>query len=131
MCPIITPDFSEAQETGGTIPPGLYKARIVEAEQKTSKNGNPYLNWKMQIFGAEGDLAKYNNWPFYYMTMTSGRAAGNLRDLCQAALGEVPAPLDTDLLLGKEVVVALTQELDQEGNPSKWPRVKSVRKIQH
>ena len=126
--PIITPDFSEAQETG-PIPPGVYNARIVDAEVKTSKNNNTYINWKLQLFGAEGELSKYNNWPVFYRTMTSGKAAGMLKQFAKAVLGEAPQQVDTDQFLGKEVQIALAEAKDQDGNTSHWPEVKSVKAL--
>lgn len=130
MCPpIITPDFSEAQELE-PIPTGVYNARIVDVEQKTAKSsGNTYLKWKLQLFGAEGDLAKYNNWPVFYNTMTSGKGAGMLKQFAKAVLKEVPTQLDTDAFLGKEVQISLQQGKDQDGNPSTWPEVKSVKAL--
>lgn len=127
--PVITPDFSEAAT--GAIPAGTYKARIVDAEVKTSKAGNAYIQWKMQIFGAEGQVSRYNNWNFNHRTMTSGKGAGMLKDFYKAATGEIaPTSFDTDILLGKEVQVVLAEGKDQDGNVSSYPEVKGVRRIQ-
>lgn len=128
---IIQPDFSQAVEsTQGSIPPGVYKLRIEDCSLVTTQKGDPMLKWKLKIYGAEGEVAKYNNWPVYHNTMTVGKGAGMLKALYKAALGEDPTgPLDTDVLLGKEVEAVLTQGRDQQGNPTTWPSVKTVRSI--
>lgn len=128
--PIITPDFSEASESS-PVPAGVYKARITGVEEKStgpnSKNpGSPYLNWKLTIFGAEGDFARQNNRILFMMTMLSGGGAGRLKDLAKAALGSVPEPFDTDLLMGKEIEVVVAERFNQDGTPSNFPDVKKV-----
>lgn len=129
--PIITPDFSEAPESEA-VPAGVYSARITECTQKLSKAGNAYLNWKLTIFGAEGELARQNNRPVFMMTMLDGKGAGRLKELARAALGRVPAagePLDTDEFLGKEIEVAVADRLKEDGTPSPFPDVRSVRAL--
>lgn len=129
---IITPELSEAVDTPSEpIPPGVYKVRIEDAEVKQTKAGTgSYLSWKLKIFGAEGDHAKYNNWPVFYSTMTSGKGAGMLKALYKAALGqELTGQFDATELFGREVQVAIAQRRDQDGNVSRWPDVKSVKAL--
>ncbi len=129
---LVVPDFSEAAESNSEpIPAGIYKVRLEEATPVKTKDGTgTYIKWKAKIFGAEGELEKYNNWPVFYNTMTSGKGAGMLKTLIAAAIGEVPeGNFDTDDLLGKEVQFTLTQGKDKDGNPSTWPNVKGVRAI--
>lgn len=124
----ITPDFSEAVEGGGEIPPGVYKTRVTNVETKTSKADNQYLKVRLTIFGAEGEAGKYNNWHAYTNLMLSGKGAGRLKDFLAAA--HIPAgPFDTDALLGKEVVAVLVAGKTEDGSTSKWPEVKSVKSI--
>lgn len=126
----ITPDFSEAVEgTSDPIPPGVYKTRVTGVEQKTSKADNQYLKVKLTIFGAEGDAAKYNNWPVFTNLMTTGKGAGRLKDFLKAAGLNTAGAFDTDALLGKEVVAVLVEGKMQDGTPSQWPEVKSVKAI--
>jgi len=127
----ITPDFSNASESA-PIPAGVYKTRITGCEQKTSqRTGNSYLNWKLTIFGADGELSRQNNRPLFLVTMFSGPGAGRLKDLCKAATGAVPTgSFDTDNLIGKEVEVVVADRIDQQtGQPSSFPDVKHVRAI--
>lgn len=126
--PIITPDFSEAVENT-PIPSGVYKARISDCTQKTSKAGNAMLDWKLTIFGAEGEYAKQNNRPVFMNTMLSGPGAFRLKDLAKAALGEVPTQIDTDNFLGKEVEITVASRLQEDGTPSNFPDVKAVRSL--
>lgn len=133
MCPLITPDFSEAANdvTSTPIPDGTYATRITGAELRKSKAGDPMVNWKLTIFGAQGELSKYNNWPVYYSTMQVGKGAGMLKKFYLAATGEVlTGAFDTDMLLSKEVEVDLVNEVNPNtGEPSKYPKVKAVRAI--
>lgn len=126
--PNITPDFSEAVEAT-PIPDGVYNARITEAKvEKAKKSGDAFLKWKLTIFGAEGDAAKYNGWPVFYNTMIGGKGAGMLKTLIKAATGVEPAgAFDTDELLGKEVTLTLKQRMQEDGTPAAWPDVKSVK----
>lgn len=124
----ITPDFSEASESQA-IPPGTYKTRITDVAMKKSQAGNDYLNWKLTIFGAEGQYSSQNNRPVFMMTMLSGKGAGKLRDLAKAALGNVPTQLETNEFLGKEVEVTLVERRMPDGSVSNFPDVKAVRSL--
>lgn len=130
---LITPDLSEATEnTNEPIPGGIYNVRIVDVEEKTSKKGAKYLTWKLQIFGATGDFARFNNWPVFYSTMLSGSGASMLKTLYKAATHtDIPTPFDTDVLLGKEVTITLMPGKSPTGETSKWPDVKGVKALSH
>ncbi len=128
----ITPDFSEAVELAeGQVPDGTYKVRVVGVELKDSKAGNKYLNWKLEIFGAEGEVARYNNWKVFHRTMISGKGAGMLKSFVKAATGEeLQGNLNTDAILGKELTATLKTEINpQSGEPSSFPTVKAVKAI--
>jgi hypothetical protein len=124
----ITPDFSESVELStDPMPVGSYTVRITETEEKISKNNNPYLKAKFVVFGAEGDLAKFNNWPVYGNFMYAGKGAGMMKLLLKAIYGDnIPSVIGSDELLGKEVVISIKYELDQQGERSNWPSIKSV-----
>lgn len=130
---LITPDLSEAVEgSSEPIPAGVYKVRIEDVELKDAKSGAKYLKWKARIFGSEGELARFNNWPVYYNTMTSGKGAGMLKNLYKAATGEeLAGEFDATALLSKEVQFTLARGKNQDGSPSDWPEVRSVRPLQH
>lgn len=127
----ITPDFSEAvADTGASVPDGTYKVRVVEVEMKDSKAGNKYLNWKLEIFGAEGEVARFNNWKIYHRTMLAGKGAGMLKSFVKAATGtDVTGSFSTDTIIGKELQVTVKTGLDQNGEPSRYPEVKAVKAI--
>ena len=128
---LITPDFSTAVETNNDpIPAGTYKVRVEEVEQKTTKAGEPRLSWKLKIFGAEGELAKYNNWPVYHSTMLVGKGAGMLKSFYKAAMGSEPTgPFDATTLYGKELEVTLVQRVQPDGTPSPWPDIKAIKAL--
>jgi Protein of unknown function (DUF669) len=126
---IVAPDFSEAVELT-PIQPGVYKTRIVDVEQKTSRKGDAYLQWKLQIFGATGEFSKFNNLHVRNTTMLTGKGAGRLKELALAALGKVPAPFDTNEFIGRELLATIVPETDQAGNKTSYVTVKSVRSIQ-
>lgn len=129
--PQITVDLSEAVEMGGVVP-GVYSARISGCEQKIAKtSGATYLKWELTIFGAEGELSRFNNHKAWYNTMTSGKGAGMLKNLVKSATGEeIAGDFDTDNLLGKEVQLTLVEGKNQQGEPSGYPEVKAVKPLQ-
>ncbi len=122
--PLVTPDFSEVSESK-PVPPGVYSARITDCESKTSKAGNPMLNWKLELFG-NPDI---NNRIVFTSTMISGKGAFRLQELYKAATGEAISDrsgFNTDALIGKEVQVTLVEGRDQEGNVRSFPDVKAI-----
>lgn len=123
----ISVDLSEAVELA-SVPPGIYPARIVNAEVKATNAGTGnYVQWEMQIFGATGELERFNNHKVWHRTMTSGKGAGMLKALFKAATGEeLAGGLDTDALLGKEVNLTLV-EGKRDGVPTGYPEVKAVK----
>lgn len=126
----ITPDFSQASDDT-PVPPGVYSARVTGSEIKTSQAGNDYISWKLQLYGAEGELAPVNNRVVFHTTMISGKGAGILKSFQKACLGNaIEGAFDTDQLLGKEVQVTLTQGLMPDGAVSPWPNVKAVKALQ-
>jgi hypothetical protein len=130
---LITPDLSEAVETGGQVTPGIYTARVATPELKTSKDGNQYIKWTLEIFGAEGELSKFNKWKVYYNTMLSGKGAGMLKGFYKACTGtEFPGgAFDWSLLVGSEIEITLVEGKPYNGEPSKYPEVKAVKQITH
>lgn len=125
---VITPDFSEAVEFE-LIPEGVWNTRIVKSEIKTSQNGNDYVNWTMDIFGAEGDYEKYNNQKIWHITMCSGKASGMLKKFVTVVTGEEPkAEFDTDDLLGESLSVTIGHSPDNNGEAR--AKVKAVAAIQ-
>ena len=122
--PLITPDFSEATDYE-LIPEGVYNTRISGSQVKTSQAGNQYVNWTMDIFGAEGEYEKFNNRKIWHITMCSGAAAGRLKQFVKAVTGEVPdGSFDTDELIGRECAVTVAHRVDPQGE--KRVDIKSV-----
>lgn len=66
----ITVDLSGVKTEFEPIPPGVYDAMIADAEEKTSKNGNPYVNIRFSVepnedTGFDGESAAW-----YALTVT-------------------------------------------------------------
>ena len=130
--PSITPDFTEAVEASndGPMPEGEYTVRVSGVENKVSQAGNPYLNWKLTVFGMEGDLSRYNNWPIFHRTMLTGKGSGILKSFLKATAPDYDGgELDTDDILGAEVAVTIKHKVDTDGSISRWPDVKGVRAL--
>lgn len=133
---LLTPDLSEATEMAdGVLPPGVYKARVTAMEKKTSKNiesPTPYIKWTLTIFGAEGELSKYNNWKVYHNTMLAGKGTGITKAFVKACTGqELEGAFNFALLHGAELQVTLAEGKPYNGEPAKFPEVKKVEQIQH
>ncbi len=106
----ITADYSEVVE----LPDGTYQARIEDCEQKTSKEGNPYLNWKLVIVSEE---PKHNGAVCYKSTPMTKKGAGFLKQFLKAVLGpDAPASggtFNTEDLLGKYLTIECKTQEDQ------------------
>lgn len=131
---LLTPDLSEATEMGDVVlPPGVYKARVTGMEKKDSKSipSTPYIKWTLTIFGAEGELTKYNNWKVYHNTMLSGKGTGITKAFVKACTGqELEGAFNFALLHGAELQVTLREGQPYNGAPAKFPEVARVEQIQ-
>lgn len=123
---IITPDYTEAADFE-LVPEGTYNTRITKAELKTSQAGNQYVNWTLDIFGAEGEAEKLNNRKLWHITMCSGAAAGRLKQFIKAVTSEEPSEFDTDALIGHECQVTVAHRVDPQGE--KRTDIKAVRAL--
>lgn len=120
---LVVPQFDELAD----ITPGNYKARITEAEVTTAKtSGAPMVVWKLEVFGS--DNKGQNGQVITHRTMLTGKGAFGVKDLYRAAMKEeLSGSFDTDMLLGKEVLLTMGQgRPQQDGSPSRFPEVKSV-----
>ena len=121
-----TPNFDDVMEQ---IPPGEYNARIMDFEQKVSKSGNDYLNWKAEIFGSSD--TKCNGKHIYFITMLSGPGAVNLKTLLKITIDYKGGEFDANDLMGKDISVILTENRDDQGNLRAFPNVKSFGKAKN
>lgn len=126
---LITPDLTEAVEMADSaLPAGVYKARVTGMKKGASKKDNtPYISWELTIFGAEGDLARYNNWKVFKITMLAGKATGILKEFVKACTGkDLEGSFDFSLLHGSEVQITCVDGQPYNGEPAKFPEVKKV-----
>lgn len=97
-------DFSEEVTP---LSPGVYNARIVAAEVKTSAKGNPYVNWQIETFGSP-DI---NGKRLFHTTPLSGGWVTKLAELHKAATGEEidkkAKQYDPEMLVGRELVATV------------------------
>ena len=131
---LITPDLSQAAESteDSNIPAGVYNVRVVSAEQKTTQKNEPRISWKLQIFGAEGELKRFNNWALFHSTMCVGPGAGMLKQFYKACTGtDLTGPFDATELYGKELQVTVVPKKNQDGTISKFPDVKGIKALAH
>ena len=131
---LITPDLSQATESrdDAQIPAGIYTVRVDSAEAKTTLKGEQRISWKLVIYGAEGELARFNNWPVFHSTMCVGAGAGMLKQFYKVCMGqELTGAFDATELYGKELQITLVEGKNKDGSPSKYPSVKGVKALTH
>ncbi len=87
--------------------PGVYKARIIAAEGKTAKSGNPYINWQFETFGSPD----VNGKRVFFATPLSGGWITKLAELHKAATGEsidkTAKQYDPEMLVGREITITV------------------------
>ena len=102
--------------------------RVMSAEVKEWSSGVPYVNWKLETFGA--DDPGLNGKTVYYSTNLSGKGVFTLQNLFKAATGEdLGGEFDTEALVGREVKVTLGEDVDRDGNVRPYLGVKAVRAL--
>lgn len=125
---LISPDLSEVTEP---ITPGTYKCHVVGAEVKESKAGNQYINWTLETF--DEAQPKNNGRRVYHMTPFKGPGAFRLTEFYTAVtrqtLSKEKPQFDTEQLIGGKIEVTLVGGVDQNGEPRRFPEVKTVRPV--
>ena len=127
---LITPDFSEVKDSVGA---GTYKVRIVDAkmDEWQGKNGKPdtkFINWSLETFDEADE--KNNGRKIFHKTPIQGGGAFRLRDLYKAAVKqELAGEFDTEMLLGKELVVTVIDGATKDGTPTGYTEVKAVKPL--
>src|SRR4030067_51582 len=115
---LITPDLSQAVESNDdtTIPNGVYKVRVDSGEVKITAAGEQRISWKLAIFGAEGELARFNNWKVFHSTMCVGKGAGMLKQFYTACTGtDLAGSFEMEELYGKELQVTVVNKTNPAG----------------
>lgn len=131
---LITPDLSQAVEVSddAQIPNGVYKVRVESGEVKQTQAGEQRISWKLSIWGAEGELTRFNNWKVFHSTMISGKGAGMLKQFYKACTGaDLTGSFNLEDLYGKEVQVTVVNKTNPDGTPSKFPDVKGIKPLTH
>ena len=108
--------------------PGVYNARIVAAEVKTSKTGNPYVNWQIETFGSP----EVNGKRLFHTTPLQGGFVTKLAELHEAATGEKidkkAKSYDPEMLVGKELVATVVTRAytGNDGSAKQGLEIKAV-----
>ena len=113
--PIINPDLSEVKSQG-PIEPGVYRAKILEVDYKTSGKGNPMIVPKIEVEVGQDDKRTRNA----YLVITGAGAYGfeqllratgfdDIADAYQDKDAQKPA-FDTDQLIGQELQVQIESD---------------------
>lgn len=122
---LIEPNFDEVAEE---ISPGTYNVRIVGATPGEYKTGTKYVNWRMETFGE--DDAKNNGRNIFHKTIIEGKGAFQVQQFWKSATGETLAgSFDTEQVIGSELRVTVDMGTDRDGNPTRFPEVKSVARL--
>ena len=95
------------------VKPGVYVMRVAGAQEKISKEGKPYISWRLehtlaadQMLGLDGKPITGTPGGVFHSTRTDQEKQGMLRAFVQAVLGEW-REFDTEELFGKELTVSL------------------------
>lgn len=112
MGKIVDPNYEERPP----VPPGEFEAQVVDYQEKTSKAGNPYLNWKFELIHADKNIGGRN---VFASTSYSGAGARFLKKLYQAAVDPSyeKGPIDADDVIGKRLRLVI------EKGQGTWPDV--------
>ena len=115
MSPIINPDLT-AVKSQGPIDPGVYPAKIIDVQSKTSQKGNPMIVPKLEITVGQDDVRTREA----YLVITGAGAYGfeqllracgfdDVADKYKDPDAEKPA-FDTDNLIGQELNVQIESD---------------------
>lgn len=125
---MLAPITIDQSEVVDGIPEGPYNVNVVDAEMKTSKNGNPYLRWQFTVFNHVEP--KYNGQAIWHSTPTTGKGAFRLLQLYKAAVGtkidRTATTMDPKEILGKQLTITVVNSHDQDGNANGFTEVKTV-----
>lgn len=127
---LIKPDLSEVQEQ---ITAGTYKCRIIDAKpgEWAGKDGKPathFINWTMETF--DEAEAKNNGRRIFNKTPINGGGAFRLQQFYTAAMKQpLTGEFDTEMLLGREILVTVVDGVDKQGSPTGYTEVKAVKAL--
>lgn len=98
-------DLTDVKTEFEPIPPGVYDATVADVEQKMSKKGNPYLNWRFSVEPNEDTGFDGSTAAWYITSLTKESLPFLKRTL--SALGFSDEELDGELELDPPTLVGL------------------------
>ena len=97
------------------LPPGSYNVRVLEAEESTTRKGDPGIKLSFEV--TDGDYMNRRLWERCWIKHSSeafaGREQARFASLCRAV--GVPQPQSTDEFLGLECVAKVI--IEKSKNP--------------
>ena len=112
---MVEPDFSEAS----LLEPGVYVCKVNSVEHRMSKQGRPYLNWKLETGTGV--------W-VYMSTGLSGKGAQKLKALVRATKypNYANGPIDAHEIVGSFVKAQIAKQIMPDGTEGKYFEVIEV-----
>lgn len=114
------------------VPTGDYPAKIKTVEVNDKGQFGPQLRWIMDIgkvADINGDVDEFENRTLSYFTPMTISGANKLSSLIRAAGFEIPAAgetFDTDSLIGKPVLLAVTRGISKKDGATPVNNIDSV-----
>lgn len=110
------------------IQPGTYRVRVTDVKEEVSKvKKTPLVAWTLATVGE--DDPKNEGRVLWHRTPAKGPGAVFLKRWYKALTGEaLPSEgLETEFVMGRELVVVVDEKLDAEGAPTGGVEVKSYK----
>lgn len=111
-------DIAAAAEKAETksfepLPAGEYRVVLEKAEFRTAQTGTKGLNFTYKVIEGPGDSTEHKGRLLWDTCWFGDRAAWRLK-MTFSAFG-FPTTADTDLMVGKSVIVSVTREEQERG----------------
>lgn len=105
------------------VPPGSYRARVVDIQSKESSSGNPMLVWSWEILDGDESGSEISS-----MTSLQPHALFSLKEHLEAFGIEGDVEFDTDTLVGKIAKITVAKETyrNRDGEEKEASRIKKV-----
>jgi hypothetical protein len=107
---------SVTTDSNQLIPDGIYSAKVIQAEQKTSNSGNPMIAVTLAVSNNQGITGNIKE----FMVLNSTYALKRLKELLIASKFPNPDSIsNTEQLIGLEMQVVIIQKMERYGLKSR------------
>jgi hypothetical protein len=124
-------DQYEASRPVGVLPEGKYQAVITTTTEKTSRNGNRYVEFELEVIAGEHQGRKlWDNLNLWHPDSDTQKIArGTLKAICEATIGRNVS--DTSQLCNHPLLLSVgVKDNTYNGTTSKVNRVKGYAKLE-